>query len=177
MLNDRQERFCEEYVIDFDATRAAIEAGYKAKTASATASRLKKNPEIAQRIEFLKHDRSLEVKFTAKEVLEKLAILSRNNIGKFFKRSDCGSGFVMDIPENATAEDFYGISEITTEVFVEGKGEDKHEVKRTKIKLESRLKALELAGKHVSVLAFDDSKNDKPIEVVVRDSNDVISDQ
>ena len=28
MLNDKQKRFCEEYMIDLNATQAAIRAGY-----------------------------------------------------------------------------------------------------------------------------------------------------
>jgi len=32
-LNDKQKRFCEEYVIDWNATRAAKVAGYSEKTA------------------------------------------------------------------------------------------------------------------------------------------------
>jgi phage terminase small subunit len=34
-LNDKQRRFCEEYLVDFNATQAAIRAGYSVKTAGA----------------------------------------------------------------------------------------------------------------------------------------------
>ena len=33
MLTDRQERFCQEYLIDLNATQAYIRAGYSARTA------------------------------------------------------------------------------------------------------------------------------------------------
>jgi len=33
MLNAKQERFCQEYIIDLNATDAAIRAGYAKKTA------------------------------------------------------------------------------------------------------------------------------------------------
>ena len=39
-LTDKQKRFCEEYLIDLNATQAAIRAGYSPKTAEQTASRL-----------------------------------------------------------------------------------------------------------------------------------------
>lgn len=43
-LTDKQRRFCEEYVIDWNATRAAIAAGYSEKTAGVIGSEnLKKN--------------------------------------------------------------------------------------------------------------------------------------
>lgn len=175
MLNERQRWFCEEYIIDLNATAAAIRAGYSPKTACVTASKLMNKEHVKSYIQELKSKRCGKTGFTAQEVLEKLAILARANIAKFFKRSECGSGFVMEIPQNATPDDFYGISEITTEIYLEGKGEDQKEVKRTKIKMESKLKALELAGKHVDVLAFDNSTNEKPVEIIIRDANDVIA--
>lgn len=49
-LNIRQQRFAREYVRDFNATRAAIRAGYSAKTAGAQAHKLLKIAEIQQGI-------------------------------------------------------------------------------------------------------------------------------
>jgi len=39
-LTDKQIRFCEEYLIDLNATQAAIRAGYSVKTANEQAGRL-----------------------------------------------------------------------------------------------------------------------------------------
>ena len=49
-LNDRQEKFCYEYCLDFNATRAAIKAGYSEKTARSIASTLLTNVNIQARI-------------------------------------------------------------------------------------------------------------------------------
>ena len=49
-LNDRQERFCREYVIDYNATKAAIRAGYSKKTAGAMGHENLKKPEILARV-------------------------------------------------------------------------------------------------------------------------------
>ena len=46
-LNARQQRFVDEYLIDLNATQAAIRAGYSAKTAAQAASRLLTNVEVA----------------------------------------------------------------------------------------------------------------------------------
>lgn len=46
-LNARQQRFVAEYTIDFNATQAAIRAGYSPKTAYSIGSELLKKPEIA----------------------------------------------------------------------------------------------------------------------------------
>ena len=38
-LTDNQKAFCDEYLVDFNATQAAIRAGYSEKTANRIASR------------------------------------------------------------------------------------------------------------------------------------------
>jgi phage terminase small subunit len=45
-LNPKQERFVQEYIIDYNATQAAIRAGYSEKTAGSQAHDLLKKPEI-----------------------------------------------------------------------------------------------------------------------------------
>ncbi|HBF39786.1 MAG TPA: terminase small subunit [Firmicutes bacterium] len=52
-LNDRQERFCQEYIIDLNGKQAAIRAGYSEKTAEQIASRLLRNVKVSARIEEL----------------------------------------------------------------------------------------------------------------------------
>ena len=46
-LNDKQRRFVAEYLIDLNATQAAIRAGYSKKTAGSQGQRLLTNVEIA----------------------------------------------------------------------------------------------------------------------------------
>lgn len=50
MLTKLQIRFCDEYVIDANATQAAIRAGYSEKTAYSSGQRLLKNVEVQNRI-------------------------------------------------------------------------------------------------------------------------------
>lgn len=49
-LKAKQEKFCQEYLVDLNATQAAIRAGYSAKTARATGSENLSKPDIAARI-------------------------------------------------------------------------------------------------------------------------------
>ena len=46
IINDKQTRFCKEYVIDFNATQAAIRAGYSKKSAKVIAFENLQKPEI-----------------------------------------------------------------------------------------------------------------------------------
>lgn len=50
-LTAKQQRFCDEYLIDLNATQAAIRAGYSKKTAAQTAARLLTNVKIQEYIE------------------------------------------------------------------------------------------------------------------------------
>ena len=49
-LNDKQAAFVREYMADFNATQAAIRAGYSAKTAGQIGHELLKKPEVQQRL-------------------------------------------------------------------------------------------------------------------------------
>ena len=68
-LNDKQEQFCKEYIIDLNATQAAIRAGYSEKTAEAQASRLLTNVKVSNRIQELKQKRSERTEIKADDVL------------------------------------------------------------------------------------------------------------
>lgn len=75
-LNAKQEMFCKEYLIDLNATQAAIRAGYSERTASATASRLLKNVNVLARVKELKDKRAEELELDAYWVLKRLKDIS-----------------------------------------------------------------------------------------------------
>lgn len=50
-LTAKQQRFCDEYLVDLDGTKAAIRAGYSAKTASVIASENLRKPNIREYID------------------------------------------------------------------------------------------------------------------------------
>ena len=79
-LTDRQMAFCEEYLIDLNATQAAIRAGYSNKNAKAQANRLLLNPEVQQEIQELKAQRSKRTGITADFVLHQLAAIATSKI-------------------------------------------------------------------------------------------------
>lgn len=55
-LTDKQRRFCEEYVIDWNATRAATAAGYSEKTARTIGAENLTKPNIQEYIEEIQKD-------------------------------------------------------------------------------------------------------------------------
>jgi phage terminase small subunit len=71
-LTDRQERFCQEYLVDLNATQAAIRSGYSAKTADVQASRLLGNVQVQARVDALKKQRAMSTGITAEKVLTRI---------------------------------------------------------------------------------------------------------
>lgn len=76
-LTTKQKRFCDEYLIDCNATQAAIRAGYSPKTANEQGSKLLNNARISNYI-----DEQLEILHSEKianvqEVLEYLTAVMR----------------------------------------------------------------------------------------------------
>lgn len=75
-LTDKQEKFIQEYLLDLNATQAAIRAGYSAKTATEQASRLLANVKVSERV--AEYQREQKEKFTVsfqekQELLLKIA--------------------------------------------------------------------------------------------------------
>ncbi|HDU4281750.1 TPA: terminase small subunit [Klebsiella variicola] len=68
-LTVKQEMFCCEYLIDLNATQAAIQAGYSAKTANRTVSENMSKPDIQSRIAEVKAQRNDLVGINATYVL------------------------------------------------------------------------------------------------------------
>lgn len=70
-LNDKRERFCQEYVIDSNGTQAAIRAGYSPKTAQEQSSQLLSNLMVQQRVGELQAEKSAELGITAQGVAKR----------------------------------------------------------------------------------------------------------
>jgi phage terminase small subunit len=79
-LTPRQQRFAEEYLVDLNATRAALRAGYSAKGAEVRGSELLRNRKVAAKIDGLKRERSERTRVTADRVLRELAVLAFSSI-------------------------------------------------------------------------------------------------
>lgn len=68
-LSDKREAFCIEYLVDLNATQAAIRAGYSKKTANRIASQLLTKLDIQERVAELKQERCQRTKIDADWVL------------------------------------------------------------------------------------------------------------
>ena len=101
-VTDKQKRFCDEYLIDCNATQAAIRAGYSPKTAYSIGEENLKKPElktyIDERLEQLHSEKTAD----AQEVLEYLTSVMRGE-HKEQTLALCGDGMqeIQDIDVSA----------------------------------------------------------------------------
>ncbi len=76
-LNERQSRFCDEYIIDLNATQAAIRAGYSEDTAYSQGQRLLKKVEVKKRLREIMDEKDKTTIASQDEVLEYLTAVLR----------------------------------------------------------------------------------------------------
>ncbi|MEN4621791.1 terminase small subunit [Pantoea agglomerans] len=166
-LTDKQEMFCREYLIDLNATQAAIRAGYSDNTARKIGSENLTKPDIAQRIIDLKSSRNERVEINADYVLRRLVEIDEMDVLDILK-DDGGLKMVHEWPK-VWRTTLSGLDILTT---VTNFDETTMENILKKIKWPDKVKNLELLGKHISVMAFKEQaahehtgKNGGPIEV------------
>lgn len=160
-LSDRHIRFVNEYLIDLNATQAAIRSGYSEKTAYSSGQRLLKNVEIQAKIQDAMNERAVRTEIDQDRVLKELGRLGFSDIRKYF--NDDGSlKNIADLEEDAAA----AVSSVEVDELFDGGGKDRVKIGYTrKIKFWDKNSALEKIGKHLKMFTdkveFPD-ENGKP---------------
>lgn len=127
-MTPKQERFVAEYLVDLNATQAAIRAGYSEKTAGAIGDENLKKPVIAAAVAAAKLARSEETKIDAAYVLRQAVKLHERCMQEVAPIIDRRGQQVRDDDGNPLFE----------------------------FNAAGAAKALDLVGKHVDVQAFKD---------------------
>lgn len=167
-LTDKQEMFCREYLIDLNATQAAIRAGYSERTAPTIASENLIKPNVQKRIAELKSQRNEEVSIDAAYVLRRLRDIDQMDVIDILN-DDMSIKPITAWPK--IWRQFlsgFDIAEMTT-----GSGDDRVVAGiLKKIKWPDKVRNLELLGKHISVQAFKEQvvtehtgKDGSPIQI------------
>ncbi|GHV45878.1 hypothetical protein FACS1894204_06270 [Synergistales bacterium] len=73
-MTPKQERFVQEYLIDLNATQAAIRAGYKEKRADAIGYENLRKPEIKKAIEKTQAEHAKKIDITQDYILKRLRV-------------------------------------------------------------------------------------------------------
>lgn len=99
MLNEKQQRFADEYLIDLNATQAAIRAGYEPKSAYSQGNRLLKNDEIKAYIEEQMASKSQSTIASAEEVMAYLTdVIRGKSRSHVLARDETGAERIVEKP-------------------------------------------------------------------------------
>lgn len=150
-LTAKQRRFVEEYLIDLNATQAAIRAGYAESGASVEGARLLANAKVGAAVDIALAKRSERTAIDADWVLKRLALEADADIADLCT-DDGNLKPVKEWPLVWRTGLVAGIDVLEEFETVDGKKERVGTVR--KIKLSDRIKRIELIGKHVNVQAF-----------------------
>lgn len=137
-LTPKQELFCQEYLVDLNATQAAIRAGYSQETAGSIGSENLTKPEILSRVHDLMQARMDRVQIDQDYVLRKLVTVAERCSAPQKKMVMTMAGFVQ-AKDPATGEGVFEFDAIGAN------------------------KALELLGKHVGL--FEKHNKQKSTDV------------
>jgi phage terminase small subunit len=165
ILNKTQKKFCREYLKDFNATQAAIRAGYSKKTAYSQGGRLLKHVEVKEHLDQLIDEaigtQREQIKYRVLEELQSIAFVDITKDVNIVKKV---------ATDKETGEEI----EYTT---VEIKGTENSENKRAiasiekdskgaiKLKYHDKVKALELLGRYGAM--FTDKVETKVTELEI----------
>jgi phage terminase small subunit len=94
-LTTKQERFCQQYLIDGNATQSAIRAGYSEDTAGAIGFENLTKPEIQARLSELESDELKRLKITREKIYNELSAVAFARMPDFAV-FDAGSLIVSD---------------------------------------------------------------------------------
>lgn len=139
-LTEKQRLFVNEYLIDLNATQAAIRAGYSVKTADQQGSRMLANVKVQEEIGRAMAERSKRTGVNQDKVVLELAKIA------FVKMTD-----IVDeqgkIRPDAAEDDLACIESVK---YKESESDAGSSVER-EVKISPKLKALELLGKHLGM--------------------------
>lgn len=164
-LTKKNEAFCDEYLIDLNATQAAIRAGYSVESAGSIGSELLQKPEIRARIDKAMAERSRRTGINADRVLRELARVA------FVDPSQVIDLNTAEVKPDAIKDDLAAIAGMKVK-YVPHKDFDEdgepiiEQAIEREVRLADKLKALELCGKHLGMFA-DKVKLDGTVPVII----------
>lgn len=150
-MTPKQKLFVKEYLVDLNATRAAISAGYSENGASVAGVRMLANAKVKAEIEKALAKTCAKLEITVEKVLGEIAKLSFSNMQDYIVVSDDGYAYA-DLSK-LTREQAAAIQEINTDTYTERTGNDDETriVKKCKLKLTDKRASLELLGRYLKL--------------------------
>ena len=155
-ITDRMKKFVDEYLIDFNATQAAIRAGYSESTANEQGSQLLARPDIRELVAEGQKEVMARTQTFQDSAVDELKIVGFSDLADFLTVK--ADGIVEQKPfDELTKEQTKCIKKIKQVVRSThaADGSLLHQTATLEIELHDKLKALELLGRHLGM--FNDT--------------------
>lgn len=162
-LAPKQQRFCQEYIIDLNGQKAATRAGYSERTARQKAHNLLKEPRIAEEINRLKKEIFDRNKITIDEMVSILSSIARFDIASLYNEN----GYLKNI-HDIPLESRHSIEELS--VFEEFEKQGKKNVLiglTKKIKASGKQGAIDKLLKHFGGYQKDNEQKQPDGQTVI----------
>lgn len=164
-LTDKQRRFVDEYMIDMNATQAAIRAGYSEKTAAEMGYENLRKPQIANEIEARRAKLAEKAGVTVESITAELAKIGFSNMLDYVRTRPDGLAEV-DL-STMTRDQAAALTEVKVERRKVVGGEEEVAIdEKVTIKLADKRAALVDLGKHLGM--FKDKAEIK-VDIEVED--------
>jgi phage terminase small subunit len=156
-LTDKQAQFVQEYLIDLNATQAAIRAGYSADTAEQQGSRLLRNVQVGKAVADAMAQRSVRTRVTADRVLTELARIGFGDIRSVVawraNTSETGKEDEDGVPETRAFNEveLIGSAEIDHDAAAAIAEISQGKDGALKIKMHNKVSALQEIGRHLGL--------------------------
>ena len=146
-LTDKQQAFVDEYLVDMNATQAALRAGYSPRTARQTGAENLTKPVIQSALQKAMDARSKRTRINADRVLEEIAKIGFLNVQDLFTEDDLLKG-IAALPDDIAAcvQSVEVVKKPSDEKDEDGNQQYDHV---HKIRMYDKLKALEMLGRHL----------------------------
>lgn len=171
-LNERQWRFCQEYLIDCNGKQAAIRAGYAPHSAEVTGSRLLRNAKVKARIADLQAKRAKRVGLEADQVLEVLGRVIESNIDDYTVVDEETGGLIVDF-RGTTRNQKGMVQKVKSKAnIVPGSedGERRVVVVETEFTLVDKLAAIDKVMRHLGMFEADNRQQGKEVAEAIERS-------
>lgn len=172
-LSPKQNQFVSEYLVDLNATKAALRAGYSEKTAAQIGYKLLQRPDVQEAIQDARNAQEVRTQITSDKVLRELARIAFADASDYVKVVTLSPKKTVGVPlgavvltptEKLTADQKAAIASIEeTQAGI-------------RVRTHDKVKALELLGKHLGIftekitIAAIDPETVKEVEALIHDA-------
>ena len=161
-LTAKQKSFCREYIVDYNATQAAIRAGYSEKTARTIGANLLTLMNIQEEIRELNGNQQARTEITSDMVLKELGRIAFSDIRDMYS----ADGSLIDI-KSLSDDAAATVSGFEVDETWNNSGDD---AQTKKIKRYDKIRALEILAKRFGLdkPTGEESGNSQPTQIIFK---------